>query len=504
MEQRGPNAFPTGLRGLVADDHDLMRKSVAKTLRRLGFSEIIECANGKDAKAAIELGGIDLLVVDIELNFLSGFEVLDFVRSMETGSDIPFIVVSGASDKDDIVKAANKGAEDYIVKPFQSEELEAKIIKALNQYHAPGPVLARIRAAERAIQAEQWDVASQLITEALQLKDSPRARHLEAFILMKQKRMREALSKLQENIEVYPSYLKNYVSLANFYLAENDTDQAIRALSQELDFNPKQPLRQIKLANLLLKAKNPTRAIEHYRMALLETGKNPEALYGMGTAYAMCKKMEKSIYYFKRYRRNHPRDIRPLKAIVQFCEKADQHRLAEITLIDERKLHPDRLDVYNVLAEFYLRQDKVEDAVASLEAAIKRKPDYGPAYAILAKIAMKDGKVDDAVAVYRRFIDNGKDPTAYAYLAQLYLQTGKYSLGISTLHQGLQAKADPAKILPLLFVGMVKTKQYAKATLLAQRLKQMKLPQTITQSADDLELQVKARRRSNSSMKQVS
>jgi predicted Zn-dependent protease len=55
----------------------------------------------------------------------------------------------------------------------------------------------------------------------------------------------------------------------------------------ELELNPKQPLRQIKLANMLLKEGNPHGAIEHYRLALLENNKNPEALYGMGTAYAM-------------------------------------------------------------------------------------------------------------------------------------------------------------------------------------------------------------------------
>lgn len=502
MDQRGPNSFPTGLRGLVADDHDLMRKTVAKTLRKLGFSEVIECFNGKDAKIAIETGNIDLIVCDIELNFLSGFEILDFVRSLETGSDIPFIVVSGAADKDDIVKAADKGAEDYIVKPFQAEELEAKIIKALNQFHSPGPVLARIRAAERAVIAGQLDLAYQLLKEALQLKDSPRSRHLEAFILMKQKKKVEALRKLQENIEVYPSYLKNYVSLANFYIAENDTDQAIKALTQELDFNPKQPLRQIKLANMLLKAKNPVAAIEHYRLALLETNKNPEALYGMGTAYAMSGNMEKAIYYFKRYRRNHPKDSRPLKAIVQFCEKNNQLRLAEITLLDEKKMHPDRMDVYTLLADFYIKQEKTEEAVATLEAAIKKKPDYGPAYALLAKLTLDQGNFDDAVGVYRRYIDVSKDPNAHVYLAQLYVQTGKYSLGIATLHQALQAKADPSKVLPLLLVSMVKTKQFAKAALLGQRLLQMSLQKSMIQPIETLNAQVRNRRKSP--VKQVS
>jgi two-component system phosphate regulon response regulator PhoB len=342
--------FPSGLKALVVDDHDLIRKNVAKALRKLDF-EILECSNGKDAKAIIEAGSVDLIICDIEVNFVSGFELLDHVRSMDTHSDTPFIIVTGTAEKDDIIKAVDKGADDYIIKPFQPEEIEAKINKVLTQFHSPGPILARIRMAEKEIQHEQWEHARSLVEEALATKESPRARHLEAVILLKMKNIEEATQKLQENIRNYPSYLKNYVTLANIFIEEKDYSKAISALSQELEINPKQPLRQIKLANMLLKEKNVETAINHYRIALLENPKNPEALYGMGTAYAVADNMDKSIYYFKRYRRNHPKDGRSLKAIVQFCEQSGKLKLAENSLLDEKKSHPDRLDVYLLLAD---------------------------------------------------------------------------------------------------------------------------------------------------------
>lgn len=496
--------FPSGLKALVIDDHDLIRKNVAKALRRLDFQEVLECSNGKDAKAIIEKHNVDLIICDIEVNFVSGFELLDHVRSMDTRSDTPFIIVTGTAEKDDIIKAVDKGADDYIIKPFQSEEIEAKVTKVLTQFHSPGPLLARIRMAEKEIQFEQWDHARSLVEEALAAKDSPRARHLEAVIYLKQRKISEAVRKLQDNIKSYPSYLKNYVTLANIFIEEKDYPKAIHALGLELEINPKQPLRQIKLANMLLKEKNVELAINHYRIALLENPKNPEALYGMGTAYAMVDNMDKSIYYFKRYRRNHPKDARSLKAIVQFCEQSGKLRLAEISLLDEKRGHPDRLDSYILLAEFYTRHKRSDEVHAILGAAIKRKPDFISAYVMLANHYLKAKDLESAGLTFRRLFTQSKDPNTVIYLAQFYIQTGKYSQAISVLHESIGKRADPMKIMPFLFTATYRTKQLAKALLIKQRMIAMGLNDAKLWGDGTLEDQLHARRALKNKVKSAS
>lgn len=490
------HSFPSGMKALVIDDHDLIRKNVAKVLRKLNFAEVLECSNGKDAKLVIEAHELDLIICDIEVNFVSGFELLDHVRGMDTRSDTPFIVVTGTAEKDDIVKAVDKGADDYIIKPFQPEEIEAKIVKVLQQFHSPGPVLARIRVAEKEIMCGEFEHARALLEEALQSKESPRARHLEAVILVKQKKFPEAIKKLEENIKNNASYLKNYITLANIFVEQKDFRHAIHALSMELEIHPKQPLRQIKLANMLLKEKQVERAIAHYRQALLENPKNPEALYGMGTAYAVADNMDKSIYYFKRYRRNHPKDVRSLKAIVQFCEQSGRLKLAEMTLLDERKSHPERMDVYTLLAEFYTKHNRPEDVAAILETALKRKPDFAPGYVMLANQFLKQKDVDSAIGVFKRLFEQSRDPNTIVYLAQLYIQTAKYSQAILVLHDSMLKKADPVKILPLLFTATYRTKQLAKALLIKQRMISLGLDQPKLWGDGQLEEQFALRRRS--------
>ncbi len=499
--ERAAHSFPKGLRGLIVDDHDLIRKTIAKVLRKLDFSEILESHNGKDARSIIDTQNVDLVICDLDINFISGFELLDHLRARDTGSDIPFIIVTGASEKEDIVKAANKGAEDYIVKPFQAEELEAKVIKVLNQYHAPGPVLARLRMAEKRIQENDFEAAEKLLESALQLKDSPRGQHLKAVLLMKQRKSQLAVDQLLENLRVSPSYLKNYITLSNLYIDIKDFPNARSALIQELDLHPKQPLRQIKLANMLLKDGNTEAAIEHYRLALLENNKNPEALYGMGTAYAMAENMDKAIYYFKRYRRHHPRDSRPLKAIVQFAKKFKNSRVAELALLDEKKSHPDRLDTYTVLAEYYFNLGLTEQAFATLDAAIKRKPDYAPAYVMMANFHLKAKDLKAATAVYKRYGELTKDPTAHILLGRMYFELGKPSLAISALHSGMEAMADPTKLFPVLLHATFKTKQFAKTYFLKERMRQINPDLEVAEAFAAIEAYLIGRRQNTSQTK---
>ncbi|MCX6131133.1 MAG: response regulator, partial [Proteobacteria bacterium] len=486
------------------DDHDLIRKSIAKVLRRLDFIEIIECANGKTAKATIDSRPLDLIICDPELSIISGFELLDHLRTLDTGSDVPFMIVTGAADKDDIVKAADKGAEEYMVKPFTPEELEAKIVKILNQYHSPGPILARIRQIEKFIQIEKFPEAERLMRETLKMKDNARTRHLMSVLLIKEKKITDAVEQLQLNIKNYPNFLKNYVTLSNLYIENKDFSNAIRILGQELDLNPKQPLRQIKLANMLLKENNSIAAIEHYRLALLENNKNPEALYGMGTAYAMADNLEKSSYYFKRYRRNNPKDSRPLKAIIQFSERANQPKVAEIILIDERKMHPERMDTYLLLADFYFKHDQIESAVSTLEAAIKRKPDFPGAHLALAQHYMKQKDTDNAIKVLQTFVQSTHLPEAYMQLAQLFLFLKKYAQALIILHQSLDAKLEPKKVFPLLMLASFRTKQLCKTWFIRERVKQLAPDEVIPEPIAEVDEEILARRQSKAPFKQVS
>lgn len=74
---------------------------------------------------------IDLMLIDIDLNGMSGFEFINIVKEMPNKCDIPFIFVTSHATSDFILKAKSLGATDYVVKPIKGAVLKGKVMQAL-------------------------------------------------------------------------------------------------------------------------------------------------------------------------------------------------------------------------------------------------------------------------------------------------------------------------------------------------------------------------------------
>ena len=84
--------------------------------------------NGRDAKAAIDnIEPVDVVVLDLMLPYISGFQLIIEMREHPNWANVPIVVVSGKVLEEDIVRALNLGANDYVTKPFRPEELLARL-----------------------------------------------------------------------------------------------------------------------------------------------------------------------------------------------------------------------------------------------------------------------------------------------------------------------------------------------------------------------------------------
>ena len=109
---------------LIAEDEERIAAFVAKGLRAHGY-EASAVMTGEAALARIETGGIDLLVLDLGLGDMDGFEVLRYLRA--EGYELPVIVLTARSSVTDTVTGLESGADDYMAKPFRFEELLARV-----------------------------------------------------------------------------------------------------------------------------------------------------------------------------------------------------------------------------------------------------------------------------------------------------------------------------------------------------------------------------------------
>lgn len=119
-------------RFLVADDSSLMRMALSRSLKALGFEDIITVPNGKEAIARLMTESFDLILLDVEMPEMNGFEVLQVMKSRQI-VDIPVIVISGGSDAEDAIRCIEMGAEDYLPKSFNPVLLRARVMNALNK-----------------------------------------------------------------------------------------------------------------------------------------------------------------------------------------------------------------------------------------------------------------------------------------------------------------------------------------------------------------------------------
>jgi two-component system KDP operon response regulator KdpE len=117
---------------LVEDDRPL-RDAVAATARTAGY-EVTSVVDGLSAAEAIEGGGFDIVLLDIGIPVMDGWAVL---RRLEGHSAPPIIVISARGETSDKVRALDGGADDYLAKPFGSEELLARIRAVLRRVRPP-------------------------------------------------------------------------------------------------------------------------------------------------------------------------------------------------------------------------------------------------------------------------------------------------------------------------------------------------------------------------------
>lgn len=117
---------------LIVEDEERMRKLIGDYLKREGFT-YLEACNGIEAINIFNNNHIDLIILDVMMPFLDGFEVCKNIRK---NSNTPIIMLTARSEEDDKLLGYEFGADDYITKPFSPKILMAKIKAIFNRIDA--------------------------------------------------------------------------------------------------------------------------------------------------------------------------------------------------------------------------------------------------------------------------------------------------------------------------------------------------------------------------------
>jgi len=476
--------FPSNLSVLIVDDHDPMRKSLRRVIDAMGFSEVYECSGGHEAKKTLEKKSVDFIISDLFMRQGSGFELLEYIRNRPMGSDLPFLVVTGEASKEEIVKVAHLGAEDYLLKPFQTTDLEKKITRVLTNHFSPPPLIQAQRHAEKKYLDGHFPEAVDAFQAALSLDPhSPRTLHGLGRSLFRMGRPDSAIQTLEKSIATHGSYHKNYAALADIHLARNQIDQAIAAMKKELEIHSKQSARQTQLGLLLLKQGAHEEAIDHFRVALQNDPRLIKALMGMGQAFAALKNIDKALYYYKRVRRHHPQATTALEAAVRVAVAAKEPRKAEMFLKDEKRAHPENFDSTVILGLFYLRFDRDDDAYQLAQSMLEKDPLQPQALKILSMVHLKRQDLQSALQCLESLAKVAPSAESLLQLGEIYLKQQKIPDAIKTLTKALGLSPNSSHILYALAEAHFNSQQWLKALILYQKSQVQGFPTEKTQKA---------------------
>lgn len=114
---------------LIVDDEERIRSLVASYLKADGF-EVVEADNGRDAVAEVERRRPDLVIMDVRMPGMDGFEALSEIRRT---SDVYVIMLTARAEETDRIVGLSVGADDYVTKPFSPRELVARVKAVLRR-----------------------------------------------------------------------------------------------------------------------------------------------------------------------------------------------------------------------------------------------------------------------------------------------------------------------------------------------------------------------------------
>lgn len=117
---------------LIVDDVAVNRLMVNKMLGTFGM-EVMEANNGLEALEALRTFKADVILLDLMMPVMDGFEMLRILRANPLTTHIPVIVLSALNTNDDIVAAYNAGANDFVTKPILFEKLVSSVNALLSE-----------------------------------------------------------------------------------------------------------------------------------------------------------------------------------------------------------------------------------------------------------------------------------------------------------------------------------------------------------------------------------
>ena len=119
---------------LVVDDNEMNRDLLTRRLERQGY-QVTTAVDGQQALDALSREEFNLVLLDIMLPIIDGYQVLEQIKADRSSCHIPVIITTALDEADEKAKCMQLGADDYLTKPFNPVTLKSRISDCLTRHH---------------------------------------------------------------------------------------------------------------------------------------------------------------------------------------------------------------------------------------------------------------------------------------------------------------------------------------------------------------------------------
>ncbi|MBP2000979.1 DNA-binding response OmpR family regulator [Paenibacillus shirakamiensis] len=151
---------------MIVDDDAHIRELVKVFLQSDGLEDVLEAVNGKDALRILETSKVDLVILDIMMPEMDGWELC---RTLREHYDMPLLMLTAKGETTQIVKGFELGTDDYLLKPFDPPVLIARVKALLKRYHISSS--QRVRAGLVELNRRTYEVTMEGTSMTLPLKE---------------------------------------------------------------------------------------------------------------------------------------------------------------------------------------------------------------------------------------------------------------------------------------------------------------------------------------------
>ena len=146
---QGSAAGPADYALLVVDDNEDNRYTLTRRLKREGYTNIAVAENGRQALEMVKAQPFDLMLLDIMMPEVNGYEVLERMKADAQMRHVPVIMISAVDELESVIRCIELGAEDYLPKPFNPTLLRARVGASLEKKRMRDDIMRHVRRMER-------------------------------------------------------------------------------------------------------------------------------------------------------------------------------------------------------------------------------------------------------------------------------------------------------------------------------------------------------------------